>query len=94
MSLIHLLAQVSADEVKLPRTGADDQVIRTVLQLTFGVIGAITVLFIIITALKMVVSQGDPQAIAKARQSLIYAAVGLIIVISAQLIVTFMIGRL
>lgn len=89
-----LFAQVSSDEVGLPKTPADSSTLATILQLTFGIIGAITVLFIIITALKMVVSQGDPQAIAKARQSLIYAAIGLVITISAQLIVTFVIGRL
>lgn len=89
-----ILGAVSADEVGLPRVSAEPGFIQTGLQLVFGVIGAVAIIFIIISALRLIVSGGDPQAVAKTRQSIIYAAVGLVIVVSAELIVTFVIGRL
>lgn len=92
--ILRLISAVSADEVNLPRAAADPAFLQKALQLLFGVVGALTLIFIILSALKLVVSQGDSQAVAKTRQSIIYAAIGLIIVISAELIVTFVLDRL
>jgi type IV secretion system pilin len=67
--------------------------VQTVLQLVFGAIGAIALIFIIIAALRYVTSQGDPQTTAKAKDSIIYAAIGLGIALSAELIVTFVLNN-
>ena len=81
-------------DTTLPTVAADQQTLQTFLQIFFGAIGAITVIIIIISGIKMIIAQGDPQGIAKARQTLIYAVIGLAVVISAEIIVTFVVGAL
>ena len=97
LNFLLILAQgVSIDQkdTGLPPVAADATTLQIGLQLVFGVIGAVAILFIVVSALRLIVSGGDSQAVAKTRQSIIYAAIGLVIVVSAELIVTFVVGRL
>lgn len=71
-----------------------DTTLKGALQLLFGVIGAIALIIIILSSIQMVLSGGEPEKVSRARQSIIYAAVGLAIVASAEIIVTFVIGKL
>lgn len=70
------------------------QPIQTALQIFFGIIGAVALLMIVIGGFRFVISRGDPQAVAKARNTILYAAVGLIIAIAAFSIVTFVITNI
>jgi hypothetical protein len=54
----------------------------------------VAVIVIIISAMSMVAAQGDPQKVATARQTVIFASVGLAIAVSAETIVYFVIGKL
>lgn len=78
----------------LPQTTADASKIQTVSNILFGVIGAAAVLVISIAAFKFVVHQGEPAEMTKARNSIIYTVVGLVVALSAWTIVGFTIGRL
>lgn len=78
----------------LPRIQANESNLTIILQLAFGIIGAVAAIMIIVAALNMAAAQGDPQKVAKARQTIMFAAVGLVIAVSAEAIVTFTIGRL
>jgi hypothetical protein len=42
----------------------------------------------------MVISRGNAEAVAKARGAIIYATIGLVVMMSALGIVTFVVGRL
>lgn len=66
-------------------------VIQTLLNLAFGVIGAVSVLIMVIGGVKYVTSQGDPQATARAKSTIIYALIGLVVVIVAQSIVSLVV---
>jgi hypothetical protein len=77
----------------LPKTSADPNRIKAVLQLIFGVLGAVAVLMIVIGGIKYSSSQGDPQGVSKAKGTVIYAIVGLVIAILATAIVDFVMGR-
>ena len=66
---------------------------RTVINLFSLAIGAISIVMVIISGLKYITSQGESAAIASAKNSLIYAVVGLVIVAFAQVIVRFVIAR-
>lgn len=79
--------------VNLPQVTANSQNLEKILQIVFGIIGAVAVIFIILSALKFITAQGDPQALAKARQSIIYAAIGLAVAVSAVAAVTLLLGR-
>jgi hypothetical protein len=96
MPLFTRLAQISQDEVNLPnqvdpalKTGFVSQQLQGALQVAFGVLGAIAVLVIVIAAMQYVISAGDPQKVSKAKDTIIYAMVGLVVAILAFAIVTF-----
>lgn len=67
--------------------------LRTVLQILSLVAGVIAVIMLIVGGLKYVTSQGDANSAASARNTLIYAIVGLVVVVFAQLIVKFVLKR-
>ena len=82
-------------ETGLPKIVADnDIVVKALQQFIFPAIAAVALFFIIMSGLKMITAQGDPQSLSKARKSIIYAAMGLAIVLTAEAIVTWVIGRL
>lgn len=58
------------------------------------VAGAIAVIYIILGGLRMITSTGESQAFKDGRSTLIYAAVGLVVVSFARAIVGFVLGRL
>jgi TRAP-type C4-dicarboxylate transport system permease small subunit len=77
----------------LPRTMATPEEIRVVLGIVFGVLGALALLFITISGLRYVLSNGDAQKVARAKDGIIYSLVGLVVALSAESIVVFVIGR-
>lgn len=56
--------------------------------------GAIAVVFIVIGGIRYTLSQGDSQAITRAKNTILYALVGLVIVIFAFVIVRFVVGSI
>ena len=93
MRFLTFLAQVDANNLKVPKTDLTPSTFKTILQIVFGIFGAVTVLIIVIAGLRFTISQGDPQATAKAKNTIIYALVGLVISMAAFSIVTFVIGK-
>ncbi|HUD10651.1 MAG TPA: pilin [Candidatus Saccharimonadales bacterium] len=101
MSLVHLAstAQINCGAVdpgstcdtQLPAVQASD--IMTILQYVFGVVGALALVIIVIAGLQFITSNGDPQGVARARSAIIYAAIGLVLCISAEVIVTFVVNN-
>lgn len=57
------------------------------------VLGVISVIMIIIAGIRFTTSQGDGNATAGARNTIIYAIVGIVIAVMAQFIVKFVLGR-
>ena len=58
------------------------------------VIGATGVIMIIIAGISMVTSGGDPQKVASARRSVLFALIGLTIAALAEVIVVFVLSKL
>ncbi|MDB5184876.1 MAG: hypothetical protein JWN38_684 [Candidatus Saccharibacteria bacterium] len=78
----------------LPNVNATSVQLHEILQIIFGILAAVAVLMIAVAGLRMIADANNPQQIAKARNTIIYSAVGLVIAISAELIVTFVASRL
>lgn len=78
----------------LPTVTAGFSQVHTILQLAFGAIGAIALIIIIIAGLELVTSDGNPKAAASARNTIIYAAVGLLIALSAEVLVTYVLNNI
>lgn len=81
-------------QTSFPEVAANDRALINILQIALMSIAAIALIFIILTALKMVTSRGEPAVMSKARDSIIFATIGLAIVLSAEIIVRYVIGRL
>ena len=70
-----------------------DSVVASVINIASLVVGVIAVIMVVVGGLKYVTSQGDASGTASAKNTVIYAVVGLIIVVLAQTIVRFVINR-
>ncbi len=86
-----LFAQVTSNEFNVPKGDLSNDAVQTVLQIVFALIGAVAVIILMLAALKYITSRGDPQAVAKAKNTIVYAAIGLVISVSAFTIVGFVI---
>ncbi len=73
----------------LSTTSAGSQELQSILQIVFGIIGSIAVLIILIAGFKFISSSGNPESIAKARETIIYAIIGLVVAMLAEVIVSF-----
>ncbi len=65
--------------------------IQTAIDIFSVVVGVIAVIMIIIGGLKYIMSSGDPSNITSAKNTILYAVIGLAIVALAQVIVLFVI---
>ncbi len=94
--LISLLAQANykVDISPLPSTAATQGKIQLILTIVFAVIGALSLLMFTIGGFRYVASEGDPQATAKAKGTVVYSLIGLIVSISAVAIVAFVLRNI
>ncbi|MBR3180552.1 hypothetical protein IKF63_00535 [Candidatus Saccharibacteria bacterium] len=77
---------------KIPKT--DTETFKTnALSWFFGITGMIAVVMIIVSGLQMSASSGNPGAVQKAKMTLIYSIIGLVISVLAFSIVTFVMGK-
>lgn len=65
------------------------RIITNIVNILSILVGAIAVIMIIIGGLRYITSGGDSGSVASAKNTIVYAVVGIIIVVFAQLIVNF-----
>lgn len=68
-------------------------VIKTIVSVLSIVIGIVAVFMVIISGFKYITSGGDSNGVSSAKNTLIYAIVGLIIVVLAQFLVHFVLNN-
>lgn len=94
----HLLARTTIQLNPLPHfdssSSSSTQAVQIIINLTFSVLGAVALLMIVIAGFRYIISQGDPQVTAKARNTIIYGLVGLAVVILARVLVVFVVRSL
>ena len=78
----------------LPDVSANGATLTTVLGLVFGTITAVTVIIIVIQGIKFILSDGNPEKASSARKGVIYALIGLVLSLSANIIVLFVLDGL
>jgi hypothetical protein len=76
-----------------PLTGPNGLITKVTKIISF-IAGVAAVIMLLVSGFMFVLSDGDSGKIASARTSLIYAVVGLVIVVTAQGIVVFVLNRL
>lgn len=80
------------DPGNIPTTSAE-VVLNTALNSVYMVAGIVAVIVIIIAGYMYVTSQGDSSAVTKAKNAILYAVIGLVVIILAFAITWFVIGR-
>lgn len=70
-----------------------ENVIKTVINILSAIVGAVSVIMIVIGGFKYVTSNGDSNNVSSAKNTILYALVGLMIVAFAQVIVQFVLER-
>ena len=84
----------SAGDSNGQATNTNSSEIVVVLQVVFGIIGGLALLFITLSGLRYITAAGDPQRMQQAKEGIIYALVGIAIAISAEALVTFVLRGL
>lgn len=82
------------DPGSLPQGDANSSLLKTILQIVFGIIGAIALLMIVISGLRYVISGGNPDRISKAKDGIIFALIGLMVALTAEAIVSYVVKNL
>lgn len=84
---------VSPDQVNLPSVQATGGVLDSIIGQVFIAVGAIALLFLVIGAFRYVISAGDDSQVQQAKNTIIYSVIGLVIAVSAFLIIEFVSSR-
>jgi hypothetical protein len=91
MNLLYYFAQI--DTTNLPKPGTDAGRIVEFANLATSIFAAVAVLVIVVAGFRYIIAKGEPQALAQAKNMIIYALVGLAVCVMAFAIVNFVIGR-
>lgn len=70
-----------------------DSTLQKIIDIISIVIGIVAVIMIIINGLKFITSGGDTNKVGSAKNGILYAVIGLVIVALAQFIVRFVLGN-
>lgn len=83
---------IDANDANIPRVQANDATSDAVVSAVFVVAGAVTVLFILISAIRYIISQGNAAQVAQAKDGILYGLAGLVIIAIAFTIVQIVIN--
>jgi len=75
-------------------SGKLNDIVALVINTLSVIVGIVAIIMIIIAGFKFLTSQGDANATASARTTIIYAIIGLVIVAMAQIIVKFVLNKI
>ena len=82
---------VKTDEMPETLVG-DGGVVNNITSIAFYAIGIVTVVMLIVGGVKYATSAGDAKAVTDAKNTILYALIGLVIVILSYAIVNFVLG--
>lgn len=72
------------------KTKTLDMGLTNAVQILVGLVGALAVIFVIVSGLQMVLSAGDPKRYQQGRQSLQYSVIGVVVAMLAYAVVAFL----
>lgn len=88
-----IAATLTSQEINIPN-GTPDQVLQIGLNIAYFVAGIIAVIVIIIAGFTITTNGGEPETVKKARNSIIYAVIGLVIILAAFGVTWFVVGSI
>lgn len=81
----------AVDFTTVPNVSAEQGQLKNLVNAVFAIMGAIAVLIIVIAGLRYIFSQGDPSTVTASRNAILYAVIGLVVIIAAYAIVNFVV---
>ena len=88
------LAAITVPVNNIPQVNASANTLSEILRAVFTLVGGLAVLFLLIGAVRYVTSNGDQGQLTQAKNTILYAVIGIVISLSAFAIVQFLVGRL
>ncbi len=82
------------DLSSLPNAAASNTTLLSLYNIVIGLFGSVALLVLIIAGLRYVTSNGDPNTMAKTKNTIIYAAIGLVVSMLAFSIVNYALGHI
>lgn len=95
MNLLNILAattKINPGDLNV-KTVTANAVLNGALNLVYVAAGAVAVIAIIFAGYRYVTSMGDSAAVAKAKNTILYAVIGLVVILLAFAVTWFVIGR-
>lgn len=86
-----IFSEITQNDFSIPKNELTNDSFATILQIVFGIAGGVALVVLMLAALKYVLSRGDPAGVAKAKNAIIYALVGLAVCAAAFSIVSFVV---
>lgn len=81
-----------ADDLNIPQKEATTAEFNNIINFVLSVAGVVAVIVLVVAGIQYSVSAGDPQAAARAKNAIIYAVIGLVVIGSAFTITNFIMG--
>lgn len=78
----------------LPSTAATNTQLNQLLSVVFGILGVVAVIFLVIGGIQFMTSGGNSEQTNKAKNTILYALIGLAIAVSAELLVAFVLNKI
>lgn len=83
---------MTAADLGLPNVTPTSSTIETIATFFFGLVGALSVLFLAIGGFKYATSSGSPEGLKQAKGTITYAIIGLVVALFAQVIIGFVVS--
>lgn len=90
--MLHKFAQ-TVDLSPLPKVTPSGDNVQNVLNAVFVVAGLLAIAFVAFGGFQYTISNGDSNGIARAKNTILYALIGLVVTLMAAIIVNFVIGK-
>jgi len=87
-------AQVGVDNAGgKSETASVGDIVKTIVNVLLFILGAVAVIMIILGGIRYTISQGDSSAVTSAKNTILYAVIGLVVALLAYAIVNFVIAQ-
>lgn len=93
--MMQVLRQVAitAQNIGIPKVEANDTTLQQIVGSVFIAIGSIAVLFLLIGAARYLASNGEQNKISQAKNTILYAIIGIVVSALGFTVVQFVIGK-
>ena len=88
LQILAIVERIDPNVIHIPVISADD-VLKNGLNIAYFLLGSIAVVMIIVAGITMTTSGGDAEAVKKAKNTILYSVIGLIVVLMAFTITQF-----